>query len=232
MKRKILNLLPQFLCNCILKLYYRITKSSILLKDSKVNAGSFLEDYNYLGRNTHFLDSYLGLASYIANNSIIKRTKIGKFCAIGDNVRTSLGIHPTNDFVSIHPSFFSLHPPVKLAFANEQLFEEHKYINAEKNYVVEIGNDVWIGNNVLIIDGVTIADGAVIAAGAVVIEDVEPYSIVGGVPAKEIRKRFNEDEIIFLLDLKWWDKDLKWIYENKEKFNDINIFTEYKSDKK
>ena len=226
MKRKFYKLLPQFLYNHAFKLYFKINKSSILLKGSKVNAGSFFEGYNYLGLNTHFLYSYLGLASYIANNSIIKKTKVGKFCAIGDNVRTSLGIHPTSDFVSIHPSFFSLDPPIKLMFSKKQLFEEHKYIDSEKRYVVEIGNDVWIGNNVLIMDGVTIADGAVIAAGSVVTKNVTPYSIVGGVPAKLIKKRFSEEDINFLLKLKWWDKDLKWVEKNAHNFYSIKHLKE------
>lgn len=70
-----------------------------------------------------------------------------------------------------------------------------------------IENDVWIGYNATIMDGVTIGNGAVIAANAVVTKDVEPYSIVGGVPAKLIKKRFSDKIIKKLLKLKWWDMD-------------------------
>lgn len=68
-----------------------------------------------------------------------------------------------------------------------------------------IGNDVWIGYEALIMAGVHIGDGAVIGARAVVTKDVPPYAIVGGVPAREIRKRFAPDVIARLLELKWWD---------------------------
>ena len=71
-------------------------------------------------------------------------------------------------------------------------------------YIV-IGNDVWIGFEAVILSGVTIGDGAVIGTRAVVTKDVSPYTIVGGVPAKPIRKRFSDDVISELLKLRWWD---------------------------
>ena len=70
---------------------------------------------------------------------------------------------------------------------------------------IVIGNDVWIGYEAVILAGVTVGDGAVIGARAVVTKDVPPYTIVGGVPAKPIRKRFSEDLIAALLELRWWD---------------------------
>ncbi len=70
---------------------------------------------------------------------------------------------------------------------------------------IVIGNNVWIGYDAIIMAGVNIGDGAIIGARAVVTKDVEPYSIVGGVPAKEIRKRFAPDVVAKLLELKWWN---------------------------
>jgi tetrahydrodipicolinate N-succinyltransferase len=84
---------------------------------------------------------------------------------------------------------------------------------------VIIGNDVWIGANAVILDKVKIGDGAVIAAGAIVSKDVKPYTIVGGIPAKPIKKRFSEEEIEKLLEFKWWEKDIRWIRENYELFS-------------
>lgn len=77
-----------------------------------------------------------------------------------------------------------------------------------------IGNDVWIGYEAVILAGVTIGDGAIIGTRAVVTKDVPPYSIVGGVPAKSIRKRFDDETIVELLRLKWWDWSEEKIAQN------------------
>lgn len=68
-----------------------------------------------------------------------------------------------------------------------------------------IGNDVWIGYEAVIMSGVTIGDGAIIGARSVVTKDIPPYTIVGGVPARQIRRRFSEETIAALLELKWWN---------------------------
>lgn len=77
-----------------------------------------------------------------------------------------------------------------------------------------IGNDVWIGYEAVIMAGVHIGDGAIIGTRAVVTKDVPPYTIVGGVPAKEIKKRFDQKTVDELLDMKWWDWDRQKIQEN------------------
>lgn len=77
-----------------------------------------------------------------------------------------------------------------------------------------VGNDVWIGQNVTVLPGVHIGDGAIIAASAVVAKDVPPYTIVGGNPARVIRKRFDNELIAYLLELKWWDWSTEKIFEN------------------
>ena len=92
------------------------------------------------------------------------------------------------------------------------------------DFFCKIGNDVWIGEDVKILGGVTIGDGALVAAGAVVIRDVPPYTIVGGVPAKVIKSRFEPSQVEFLLKFQWWNKDEDWIKNNVEKFQDITQF--------
>ncbi|GAA5521907.1 2,3,4,5-tetrahydropyridine-2,6-dicarboxylate N-acetyltransferase [Fodinibius salicampi] len=192
--------------------------------DVKINRKVEFEGRNALYNNTVFLNSFLGFGSYVANNSMIRATKIGRFCAIGDNVRTGLGLHPTSKFVSIHPSFFSTKEQAGFTFVDKQLFKEHKYIDEENEYFVDIGNDVWIGNNVQIMDGIKIGDGAVLATGAVVTKDVEPYAIYGGVPAKLIKYRFDQETRQKLLKIEWWNKNIKWIQDNADIFSDINEF--------
>lgn len=92
------------------------------------------------------------------------------------------------------------------------------------NKPVIIGNDVWIGAYVSILPGVHIGDGAIIAAGAVVTKDVEPYAIVGGVPAKIIRYRFSGKVIDKFLDIKWWNWTHEEIEENLELFYEPERF--------
>ncbi|MEN8662498.1 MAG: CatB-related O-acetyltransferase [Lentimonas sp.] len=103
---------------------------------------------------------------------------------------------------------------------DQQSYEEFLYSDTEHRYFSEIGSDVWIGARVTILGGVRIGHGAVIATGSVVTKDVDPYSIVGGVPAKHIRHRFDEGQRKAILQDPWWDKDEVWIQAN------LNLFTD------
>jgi acetyltransferase-like isoleucine patch superfamily enzyme len=174
---------------------------------------SIFGKYVTIGRFSNLFDVSVDDFSYISSNTIINNSKIGKFCSIGSGVKIGLGIHPTNDFVSTHPIFYSVRKQSQISFTNTSLFEETSNII--------IGNDVWIGANVVILDGVTIGDGAIISAGAVVNKDIPPYAIYGGVPAKLIRNRFSQDEIDFLIKLEWWNKDLDWLKTNALNFTNV-----------
>jgi acetyltransferase-like isoleucine patch superfamily enzyme len=107
-----------------------------------------------------------------------------------------LGAHPTN-WLSTHPAFYSLRRQSGVTFVQENHFDELR--------PVTIGSDVWIGARTLVLDGISVGDGAVIAAGAVVTRDVPPYAVVGGVPARPIRYRFDDAVIAELLDWRWWE---------------------------
>lgn len=124
------------------------------------------------------------------------KLKIGKFCSISDEVKIFLGGNHRADWISTYPF-----PGLTGSWPEAASIEDH---NVSKGNVI-IGNDVWIGYGANILSGVTIGDGAVIGAFSLVTKDVAPYSIVGGNPAKEIRKRFDDGQIEKLLKLKWWD---------------------------
>lgn len=80
-----------------------------------------------------------------------------------------------------------------------------------------LGNDVWLGQHVTIMPGITIGDGAIVASNSTVVKDIEPYTIVGGNPAKTVKKRFDEETIALLLELKWWDQDEEWLDTHLER---------------
>jgi len=191
--------------------YYKLNVK--IMPGVKMNFGNKFEGDNVIGNGTWLYSSSIGRATYIAGNSKINGTQIGRFCSIGENVRTCLGLHPSTGFVSTHPAFFSVKKQAGFTFVKKSIFEEHKYADNAKNFYAIIGNDVWIGNNVTIMDGITIGDGAIIAAGSIVTKNVEPYNIVAGIPARVIKKRFTDDQINFLQQEKWWNKD--WMYLQK-----------------
>lgn len=169
---------------------------------------------NFLAENVTFVNSSIDNYSYINTNSQIFNTTIGKFCSIGPNVQIVLGIHPST-FVSTHPAFYSNNKRFE-TFSDKTYIEEYKS--------VEIGNDVWIAEGVVIPGGVKIGNGAIIMARSVITKDVEPYSIVGGVPAKHIKFRFDENIIRAINDSKWWDWDVQVLREKYKLFHNTKDF--------
>lgn len=139
---------------------------------------------------------------------------IGKFCMIASGVKFIMnGANHLTKSISTYP--FSI-------FGNgwEKAMEGKSF---PQKGDIKIGNDVWIGYNATIMAGVNVGDGAIIAANSTVIKDVEPYSIVGGNPANEIRKRFSDTKIKKLLEIKWWDWDIKKITQNVQNLTDDKI---------
>ena len=146
--------------------------------------------------------SSIGKYTYVSARSGAAYAKIGAFCSIAAGVGIGGGAHKL-DAVSTSPVFNK----------GRNIFGKNLgSVSFEPYKITEIGNDVWIGNRALILQGVKIGDGAVVGAGSVVTKDVEPYTIVAGNPAKVIRKRFDDETIEKLLEIKWWnmsEEDLK-----------------------
>lgn len=161
--------------------------------------------------------SNVGSFSYLARNSYVTKSTIGRFCAIGPNVVCGCGDHPTS-WISHSPAFYSTRRQCGVSFVDENHFSELE--------PVRIGNDVWLGANAVVRNGICIGHGAIVAAGAVVTKDVPAYSVVAGVPAKVIKFRFEAVTIKRLIACEWWNLPIpvlraeahRWRTENTEEF--------------
>ena len=134
----------------------------------------------------------------------IRNVKIGRYCSVAKHVDIGLPQHPV-DWLSIHPMQYFSDYKKWSRITGKKVSTKEFTGEAE---MTEIGNDVWIGDHVVIMSGLKIGDGAIVAAGAVVTKDIPPYAVVGGVPARVIKYRFDESTIRRLLDLQWWKYDL------------------------
>lgn len=142
-------------------------------------------------------ESELGDYSYIVSYGNVIWSSIGKFCSIAEGARINPGNHATWRASQHHFTYRA---------AQYGLGEDdHDFFQWRKDHWVTIGHDVWIGHGVTVLAGVTVGTGAVIAAGAVVAKDVAPYTIVGGVPSKEIKRRFTEAQGEAMQEIAWWD---------------------------
>lgn len=165
-----------------------------VIKDPQIEVG------DYTIYNDFIADPLLFEKNNVLYHYPIHREKliIGKFCSIACGTKFLFNC-ANHTLKSLSTYTFPL-------FYEEWEFEKSNITTAWDNKGnIVIGNDVWIGYEAVIMAGVHIGDGAIIAARAVVTKDVPPYTIVGGTPAKEIRKRFDAEVIEQLLIQKWWD---------------------------
>ena len=167
-----------------------------------IHEGATVEDctlgvWTEVGKNTVMKASSMGDYSYITQDCHVIWTTIGKFCSIANATRINPGNHPTWRAVQHHSVYRA--EAYGLGADDAEFFEWRK-----ENWVT-IGHDVWIGHGVTVTAGVTIGTGAVVGAGAVVTRDVAPYTVVGGVPAREIKRRFTEAQADALQEIAVWD---------------------------
>lgn len=173
---------------------------------ARITPNATFEGANSIGDRCYFSGT-LGYGSYCMQDCCIEGT-VGRFCSIAAEVKVARGTHPTTiPYATTSPMFFSIRKQTGTTFTTIDRFEELKP-------PATIGNDCWIGQRAILIGGITIGDGAVVMAGAVVTKDVPPYAIVGGVPARIVKYRYDEETIDFLLKTHWWNKPIDWLNAN------------------
>ena len=191
-----------------LKNYDRLCFLKNIIKNPNIIVGDYtyyddFEDVHNFEKNVKYHFDFTG-------DQLI----IGKFCMIASDAKFIMnGANHLSNAISTYP--FAV-------FGNgwESAMEGKTYPNKGN---IEIGNDVWIGYNATIMAGVKIGDGAIIATNSTVVSDVEPYTIVGGNPAREIKKRFSPEIIERLLKLQWWNWDIEKITKNVQNLTDLDI---------
>jgi phosphonate metabolism protein (transferase hexapeptide repeat family) len=170
-----------------------------------------------IGPNSVLMESTLDDYSYLAGDAQIVYSTIGKFCSIASHVRINPGNHPMDRVTQHH----STYRRVEYGFDNE---DDHAFFQWRRDHHCTVGHDVWIGHGAVIMPGVSIGTGAVIGSSAVVTKDVEPYAIVVGVPARPVRKRFDDATIAALLRIAWWDWDRATLEARFAELRDVKTF--------
>lgn len=170
-----------------------------------------------IGPNTRMEATSFGDYSYTDGDANIIYTTIGKFCSIASHVRINPGNHPMDRITQHHMTYRRIR--YRLAGTDDE-----RVFQWRRSRPVTIGHDVWIGHAATVMAGVTIGTGAVIGAGAVVTKDVAPYTIVVGVPARPLRKRFSEKMIAAITESRWWDWDRQTLEQNYQALCDPEAF--------
>lgn len=186
------------------------------------DANSRIALQTYLAFGVRIANSTIGEYSRIRHFTVLHYTSIGKYSAIGKNVRLGVAQHPLN-MISTNLIFYQKNK-IKNDWVKPIIFDAYKKI--------KVGNDVWIGEGAMIMGGVTVGNGSVVASKSVVTKDVPPYAIVGGVPAKVLKYRFDEETIKVLEKYEWWnfsDEDIEKVLpiftvSNPEKSTIIKCF--------
>ncbi len=147
---------------------------------------------------TQMTETALGAYSYVMEDCDVIYAAVGRFCSIASRVRLNPGNHPLHRAAAHHFTYRSL------AYGLGE-DDDAAFFDWRRAHPVTLGHDVWIGHGATVMPGVTIGTGAAVGAGAVVTKDVAPYTVVAGVPAKPLRRRFTPEVEAAMLRIRWWD---------------------------
>ena len=196
--------------------YIRIKNPSCTIDAAILSKNIHLEKHITLEPGCYVAAKKIGKYTFLGMNSYVDKStaSIGRFCSIAMNAKISLQNHP-HEWITTHPFTYRK----KYGFVPENID-----IEGVNNKTTNIGHDVWIGANVTILAGVIVGNGAIIGANSLVSKDIEPYSIVSGIPARHVRFRFDEENIQKIQKSQWWNWDDEKIKANLAKFSNVDEF--------
>jgi phosphonate metabolism protein (transferase hexapeptide repeat family) len=182
----------------------------VFITDSELGAWTEVWD----GSRIH--ESVLGEYSYLMRRTQLDYATVGKFASVASEVRLGPTNHPIDRPTAHHATYRAA--LYDLGEDDETVFEWRA------DHPVEVGHDVWIGHGAVVLPGVTVGTGAVVGAGAVVTDDVDPYTVVAGVPAEPVRRRFAPEVAARVAATEWWDWDHDTLRERLPELRDLDGF--------